>query len=320
MSYSWDFDAPTGVFKNRELSSDVYENALANSVAMRFMEVQDEFGKNKGESLTFTRMTHITEPSSAQLTELLPIPEVAFSMATSSFTIAEYGVAVPYTGKLEMLSKFNIENIVHKTLMEQQRLVLDSLALTSMKLANTKYVPTSATGSTITYNSTPSGTAVAQLAFFHIEEISQLLYDTLLVPYFEGESYMGIFRGKTLMTVRRDAQFLGWNQYTNPGMKAKGEIGMVERIRFVETNHSHANALPDAGSNNLGTGLVFGSDFAGMIEAETPHLRAALPGNFGRFKSIAWYGLMGFNIIWPGTGTTAASNAGFVRGLHVTSA
>lgn len=320
MAYSWDFDAPTGVFKNRELSADVYENALANSVAMRFVEIQSEFGKNKGESLTFTRLTNITEPASATLSELVPIPEVAFSMATSAFTISEYGVAVPYTGKLEMLSKFNIENIVHKTLMEQQRLVMDSLALTSMKLTNVKYVPNAATTSSITYNSTPSGTAVAQLAFFHIEDISSLMYDTLLIPYFEGESYMAIFRAKTLTSVRRDSQFVAWNQYTNPGAKVKGEIGQVERIKFIETNHSHANALPDAGSNAFGTGVVFGSDYVGMIEAETPHLRAALPGNFGRFKSIAWYGLMGFNIIWPGSGTTAASNAGFVRGVHVTSA
>lgn len=320
MAYSWDFDAPTGVFKNRELSDDVYENSLSNSVAMRYVEIQSEFGKQKGESLTFTRMTNITEPSSAILSELVPIPEVAFSLATSSFTVSEYGVAVPYTGKLETLSKFNIQNIVHKTLMEQQRLVMDSLALTSMKLTNVKYVPTAATTATVTYNSAASGTAVAQLAFWHIEDISSLMYDTLLIPYFEGESYVGLFRAKTLTSIRRDSQFVSWNQYTNPGAKVKGEIGMVERIRFIETNHSHANALPDAGSNNLGTGLVFGSDFVGMIEAETPHLRAALPGNFGRFKSIAWYALMGFNIIWPGTGTTSATNAGKVRGLHVTSA
>ena len=53
MSYSWDFDAPTGTFKNHTLSADVYETALENSVAMRFVEVQSEYGKNKGDTLTF---------------------------------------------------------------------------------------------------------------------------------------------------------------------------------------------------------------------------------------------------------------------------
>ena len=94
MAYSWDFDAPTGTFKNHQLSADVYETALENSVAMRFVEVQSEFGKNKGDTLTFTRFTHIAEPTDAELSELSPIPEVSFSLATSTFVVKEYGVAV----------------------------------------------------------------------------------------------------------------------------------------------------------------------------------------------------------------------------------
>jgi hypothetical protein len=56
-----------------------------------------------------------------------------------------------------------------------------------------------------------------------------------------------------------------------------------------------------------------------MIEAETPHLRAAIPGNFGRFKSIAWYGLFGFGTIYSGA-TTQATSRGISRTVHVTSA
>lgn len=321
MAYSWDFDAPTGVWKNRELSMKLYENSLENTVAMPYVDIQSEFGKQKGESLTFTRFTHITEPTSAELTELSPIPEVQFSMATSSFTIKEYGIAVPFTGKLEALSKYNIKNIVQRTLVEQKRLVLDSLALTNMKLSRVKYVPLTNSTANITYNATASGTAQAALSFWHIEDISSLMFDTLAVPYFEGETYIGIFRGKTLTSIRRDSQFVQWNQYTQVQKKAKGEVGMVERIRFIETNHSHANALPDVGSNSFGPGVVLGEDAVGMIEAQTPELRSAIPGNYGRFKSIAWYGMLGFNIIFAvSTATTAATSKGISRIVHVTSA
>ncbi len=281
---------------------------------MRFVDVQAGFGKNKGESLTFTRFTHITEPSSAALSENQPIPEVQFSLATSSFVITEYGVAVPYTGLLESLAKFNIQNIVQRTLMEQKRLVLDSLALTAFKLANVKYVPLTNTSATITTNGTPSGTAQAALTFWHIEDISRYMFDDRNIPFFNDETYTGIFRAKTLTEIRRDSAFVQWNQYTNVGKKAKGEIGTVERIKFLETNHSNANALPDVGSNNFGMGIVFGQDAVGMIEAEAPHLRAALPSGHGRFKSIAWYALMGFNIIF------ASGNVGEARIVHVTSA
>jgi N4-gp56 family major capsid protein len=314
MSYTWDFDTPTGVFKNRELSAKLYENALQNSVAMRYVDVQNEFGKNKGESLTFTRFTHITEPASAALSENQPIPEVQFSLATSSFTVTEYGVAVPFTGKLEALAKFNIQNIVQRTLQEQKRLVLDSLALTNFKLAAVKYVPTANTAATITTNGTPSGTAQAALTFWHVEDISRYLFDDRNVPFFNDETYIGIFRGKTLTELRRDSAFVQWNQYTNVGKKAKGEVGTIERIKFVETNHSHANALPDVGSNSFGMGVVFGQDAVGMIEAEAPHLRAALPSGHGRFRSIAWYALLGFNIIF------SAGTVGNARIAHITSA
>ncbi len=311
-NYSWTFDAPTGVFKNHALSSDMYENALQNSVFMPYVDIKEEFGKGKGESLTFPRFTHITEPSSAELVELSPIPEVEFSISTSSFVVKEYGVAVPYTCKLEMLSKYNIEDLVQRTLMEQKRLVLDTLAANAFQLASVKYVPTAAGTASITTNGTPSGTAVATLDFFHVEDISQYMYDTLNVPYLDGETYTAIFRAKTLTSLRRDSDFVAWNQYTNPKAKAKGECGIIERIKFVETNH--AAALGYVGSNSFGEGVVFGKDAVGMVEAETPHLRAALPSGHGRFKSIAWYGLFGFNIIWD------SGSVGEAKIVHVTSA
>jgi N4-gp56 family major capsid protein len=319
MAYSWDFDAEDGVFKNRELSSKVYENALENSVAMPYIDILDGFGKGKGDTMNVARFDHISEPASAELSELLPIPEVAFSIATTSITVKEYGVAVPYTGKLEALSKFNIENLVQRTLMEQKRLVFDSLGLTTLTGTNVKYVPTAATTGSITYNSTASGTALADLSYFHIEDIAQHMYDDLRIPYFQGESYVGLFRMKTLATLRRDSQFIAWQKYTNPQAKAKGETGTIERIKLVETNHAASGALPNTGSNNFGPGVVFGADAGQMIEAETPHLRAALPAGHGRFKSIAWYGLCGFGRVYTGA-TTQATSRGVSRAVHVTSA
>lgn len=319
MAYSWDFDSPTSTFRNHQLSNDLYENALENSVAMPYVDIESDFGKNKGDTYNITRFTHIAEPSTAQLSELLPIPEVQFSLSTSAITVGEYGVAVPYTQKLEMLAKYNIENAVQRTLMEQKRLVLDSLALTQFKATNVKYVPTAATTGSITYNSTPSGTAVADLSYFHIEDISQNMYDDLRIPYWDGDMYVAIFRAKTVTSIRRDSQFIAWHQYGNPGVKAKGEVGVIERLKIIETNHASSGALPNVGSNNFGPGVVFGRDSVLMLEVETPHLRAGLPSNFGRFKSMAWYGLFGFGLIYTGA-TTQATSRGVSRVIHVTSA
>ena len=319
MSFSWTFDAPTGTFRNHTLSERLYENALENSVAMAYVDVTSDFGRNKGDTYTLTRFTHITEPTTTVVGELTALPEVAFSLSTSAITIDEHGIAVPYTGKLELLSKYNIENAVQRTLMEQKRLVLDSLALTQFRSSNIKYVPTAATTASITYNSTASGTAVADLSYFHIEDISQNMYDDLRIPYWDGEMYIAIFRAKTVTSIRRDSQFIEWHKYGNPGIKAKGEVGVIERLKILETNHAHANALANVGSNSFGPGVVFGRDAVMMVEAEAPHLRAAIPANFGRFKAIAWYGHFGYGLQYPGA-TTQATSRGVSRIIHVTSA
>ena len=321
MSFSWDFDAPTGTFKNHKLSNELLFTALENTVFMPFVSTQEEFGKNMGESVTLTRFAHIAEQATTAVSELSPLPEANFAMSTHQITVTERGLAVPYTGKLEALSKFNIENAVQKTLTEQMRLVLDSLAFTAAKTTNVKYVPVTATTGNFDFDGTPTGTASVDLAYFHVEDMSQRMFDSLVIPHHSNDQYVGIFRAKTLQTLRRDSQFVSWNQFNNAEKKARGEIGTIEEIRLLKTNHKAAGALPDAGSNNFGEGIVFGQDAVTMVEAEAPHLRAGIPSNYGRFRGIAWYGIFGFGLDFDVTGiTTEAGSEGISRIVHVTSA
>jgi len=92
-----------------------------------------------------------------------------------------------------------------------------------------------------------------------------------------------------------------------------GEVGMIEKIRFVETNH--ANALGKVGLNSVaGECVFFGDDAVALVEASTPELRAGIPGNFGRFKSVAWIGVLAMALIWN------VANAGKAKVLHFGSA
>jgi len=61
----------------------------------------------------------------------------------------------------------------------------------------------------------------------------------------------------------------------------------------------------------LGEGVVFGDDAVAIAEAMAPELRAAIPGDFGRSRAVAWYGILAFDIIWD-TGT-----AGEAKIVHV---
>lgn len=310
--FTWTFDAPTGTYKNHALSRKLYMKALENSKFMDFVRGVEGFGRKKGETITLTRVGTVAEPTSATLTETSRIPEDVFSLSTISITVGEIGRAVPYTSLSDDLSEFDIENPIQRRLTDQKTLVLDTMAATAFKSTLIKYAPTGAASATITTNGSPAA-ATANLNVFHCEELRDYLYATLLTPPWDGNNYMGVSATKGLRGIRRDPSWEQWFIYTNPEAKQNFEVGRIENIRWVETNH--ANALSNAkGSASIGEFVVFGEDAVVMAEAVTPELRAAQPADFGRAKSVAWYGVLAFGLVWD------TANAGECRVIHGTSA
>lgn len=308
--FTWTFDAPTGTYKSHEMSSRLYEASVAGSVFMDHVRPVEGFGRHNGETVTLIRVGNVTEPTSAALEESVRIPEDEFSLTSRAITVSEIGRSIPYTSLSLDLSAFDLENPIQRKLMEQMRLVLDTMAATAFQEAKVKYQPTSATAGTFTTNGVFAGAATANMNMFHVEEIRDYLYDTLHAePYVDGD-YIGIFRTLGLRGIKRDPDWEDWHRYTDPTVKFNGEVGRIEGVRFVETNH--ANALAKVGTNSvLGEGVVFGDDAVAMAEAMSPELRAAIPGDFGRSKAVAWYGILSFATIWD------TGNPGEAKIVHV---
>ena len=311
--FQWQFDAPSGVFKQHALSRKLYWAALENSVFMDHIKPLPSFGKGKGENVTLTRVSSIAEPSSANLTEGERIPEDSHSISTVSITAVEIGRAVPYTSLAQDLSFFDIQNSIQRRLRDQMRLVMDTKAATAFKTAKVKYAPTGLAAGTFDTDGTQSTTATANWNVFHVEEVRDYMFDTLQTPPVEGDDYVAIFRTLGLRGLKRDPAWEEWHKYTDPQAKFNNEIGRLENVRHIETNH--ANALAKVGTGSvLGEGVVFGADGVAMAEVMTPELRAAMPDDFGRSKAVAWYGILEFGLIWD------TANAGEARVVHVNSA
>ena len=309
--FTWAFDAPTGTFKQHALSRKLFEAALENSVFMDHVQPITSFGRKMGENVTLTRIATIAEPSSIDLIEAERIPEDVYSITTTSITVVEIGRAVPFTSFSEDLAWFDIENSVQGRLRDQMALGLDTKAAVAFRTAQVKYVPTGLASNNITTNGTPGAAATANMSVFHIEEIRDYLFDTLHAPMVDG-NYVGIFRTLGLRGIKRDPSWEEWHKYTDPTAKFNNEIGRIEEVRFIETNH--ALALRKQGTNSvLGEGVVFGTDGVALAEVLTPELRAAIPADFGRSKAVAWYGILELGLIWD------TGNAGEARVVHVTS-
>lgn len=315
--FTWNFDAPSGTYKSHAMSSRLWEASVQMSIFMDHVQPIDGFGRNSGETVTLIRVANMTEPTSAALQESVRIPEDEFTLSTNTITVQELGRAVPFTSLSKDLSKYDMENPIQRKLRDQMRLTLDTMAANAFQAGLVKYVPTGTAGSptnTITTNGTPGATASRNLQMFDIEEIRDYMFDTLHVPPPGGDGdYIGIFRTLALRGLKRDDDWADWHRYTDPQVKFNGEVGRIEGIRFMETNH--ATALGKVGSGSvLGEGVVFGEDAVAMAEAMTPELRAAIPEDFGRSRAVAWYGILAFDVIWD------TGNPGEARIVHVTSA
>lgn len=310
--FTWSFDAPTGTYKSHAMSNRLLMASLENSRFVEHTRAESGFGKKMGEDVTITRISNIVEPTSASLIETDRISEDEFSITTKSITVGELGRAVPFTSFAQDLSKFDLENPIQNKLQEQWRLVLDTLAATAFKATKVKYTPTGTASFQIATNGTAATAATANMSVFHVEEIRDQLFDTYHAPPAEGDDYIGIFRTLGLRGIKRDPTWEEWHKYTDPTAKFTGEVGRIEQVRMIETNHNRALGKIGTGSV-LGEGVVFGQDAVGLAEVQAPELRAAIPRDFGRSLAVAWYAILAFDILWD------TANAGENRVIHVAS-
>lgn len=311
--FTWAFHAPSGTYKNHKLSPKLFEAAVELSVFMDHVQPAEGYGRSSGETVTLTRVRNVTEPTSADLDESMRIPEDDFQLSVRSITVKELGRAIPFTSLSGDLSKYDLDNPIQRKLRDQMRLVLDTKAANAFKEAKVKYAPTGTAGSptnNIAVNGTFGAQAARNMQMFDVEQIRDYLFDDLNAEPAAGDDYVGIFRTLGLRGIKNDATWQDWHRYTDPQVKFNSEVGRIESVRFIETNH--AKALGKVGASSvLGEGVIFGADAVAMAEAMAPELRAAIPTDFGRLKAVAWYGILELGIIWD------TGNKGEAKVVHV---
>ena len=315
-SHSWVADAPSGVYKNHDLSSKIRMAAIKEAKFMQFVKPEESFGKKKGESVTITRVSNVTVPSSSALNEFNAIPEDTISLSTQAITIAEKGRAIPYT-KLSMdLGYFDLGGAIQKKLKDQLKLSMDIEAATAFKDGQILMIPEGISTSTFETDGAPTATAASNLNMFHVESVRDYMFSTLNIAPYVDDDYVCVLVTQAKRGLMRDPAWVDWKKYTDPAAKFNGEIGRIENIRFVETNHTSALADGLGTGDVMGEAVFFGEDPVVMAVAEDPHLIAEdnVGHQFGRFKSVAWYGQYAFGQIW-----TDSANAGEARVVYMTS-
>lgn len=314
--HSWVNDGPSGVYKNHDLSSKIRMASIKEAKFMQFVKPEEGYGKKKGESVTITRVSNVTVPSDDTLNELSKVPEDTLSLSTQAITVFERGRAIPYTKLSIDLAAFDLGGAIQKKLKDQLKLRMDISASAAFKAGKILAIPTGITETTFETDGAASNTAASNLNMFHVESVRDYMFSTLNIAPYSGDDYVCIMITQAKRGLLRDPAWVDWKKYTDPAAKYNGEVGRIENIRFVETNHTSALADSLGTGDVMGEAVFFGEDPVTMAVAEDPHLIAEenVGNDFGRSKSVAWYGIYGFGQIW-----SDSANAGEARVVYMTS-
>lgn len=303
---AWELDAPSGVYKDHDLSSRIREAAVADSQFMAVARPEPGFGPGKGQSVTITRVFPL--PQANRVGELDRLPSGRPDIDTTSITVSEWGYKIPMTEFEKNLTHFDLTNQFQRVLRDQMRLTMDAMVASAMKQTPIKYVPQVSGGVIETTLATQADT---NISVADLREIHDYLKGTLKAPPFRNGKYMGIMSTKGARGIKSDAEYKDWQAPTSSGPFMDSRLRDVEGFMLLETNHF------DALSNTLGAGsvlgecLFFGADPAVLAIIEEPELRAGFPEDLGRFRDVGWVGTLEAGLPWD--------LASYARVVHVTS-
>ena len=324
MPQQWAVAADGGHMANPPLSKKLRHATQPFMKARQFTRPIDAFGKSRGDRVDFDKVSNV-QTQGGKLQETVKMPVTKFQIVKDTLIVDEYGNSVDYTGKLETIAEFNINNPVQKALRDDMAKVLDKAVIDELKLTRTKVIGDSASSIVWDTDGTPSTTALSNLTVFHVKEIvdgmktgdfgTQGTNDFNPVMPFTGPDgdYVALMSVKARRGISDDPEWEEWTKYTKADMLMKGEVGRLYGCKVVETNHTAA-LLNSIASNVTGEALFFGDDPIVEGIAIPEELRGKIPGDYGRDKGVAWYFLGGWKLTWR-TSTTPATD--LIRESHV---
>lgn len=305
----WATNSLGGFLYSLNLSDELRESLQPMSRFRQFADVKDAAGKNKGETFTWDVVKDVAT-AGGTLVETNTMPETNFTILQATLTITEGGNSVPYSGKLEALSKFSIRQPVMQALRNDAKKFFDRQVYAQFYRTKLRVVPTAGTHTsavTLTTNGTATLTNNVAYNNQHAKAIVDLMKERNIPPYV-GDDYMAIAWPTTLRTFKNNLETL--HQYTEAGIKLifNGEIGRYENVRYTEQTNVSKGVTSTGSSgtawpNNAVSDWIFffGEDTVAEGIAIPEEMRAKIPTDYGRSKGVAWYFLGGWGLVHADT-------------------
>lgn len=303
---------------------------------MRFRQFCDRdssFGANRGDTLLFDKFLNVDVPG-GKLDEQAPFPKTGFKTNQSSVVATEYGNSIPYTEKLERLSKFDTQNAHQRAIINDVGKTLNKWSSLEFRSTRIKATPVGTdTDPRVKFELRPQSDVLCSNAATRTAQVEDILsiieamksgqyvstdtgtsVATLspVPPYDDDGNYVCICSVGFAGAIRRDSDFINAALYGDPERLFAGEIGRFHGVRFIEDNHILTNSL---GTGYRGEAVFFGAEAVKEIVVLMEEIRRGVPMDGGRDRSFFWYAILGFKLIWEAHQTNEPDN----RIVHFTS-
>jgi len=291
--------------------SDTLRHALQPMIRYRqHCDAKDAMnkGKKKGDTYNWNVYSDIADQGTV-LAEGSTMPESQYTIVQGSLTVTEYGNSVPFTEKLDNLSKHSVEEVIDKVLKNDAAKAFDLAAQAQFQLSPLVCYPTAAGAGNMLFQTDGALASTednaAAMDKYHVKDIVDYMKERN-IPTYAGGDYFCIARPTTFRTLKNDMEAL--HQYVEIGFRMimNGEIGRYEGVRFIEQTNIPSQGWTTHGVSDLAH--FFGADTVAEAIVVPEEIRGKIPTDYGRSKGIAWYYLGGFGLVH-----TDASNARIVR-------
>lgn len=313
----WGVNSLGGYMYSRQLSNVLRMSVQPLVKFRQFCDVRDasQQGKKKGDVFTWDVFSDVATAGGV-LTETNTMPETNFTITQGTLTITEAGNSVPYSGKLDNLSKFPVMELIQKVLKNDAVKSFDRLAWTQFNQTLLRVIPTGGTDTaaiTLYTNGTVTGTNSIAYNNAHAKAIVDTMKERN-IPAYLGDDYYALSWPSTLRTFKNNLETI--HQYSDTGFKLimNGEVGRYENTRYVEQTNIAKGTGTDGITQTAWTNsksdwmFFFGNDTVAEAICVPEEMRGKIPSDYGRSKGVAWYYLGGFGIVH-----TLAANVRIVK-------
>ncbi len=305
MAQNW--IAQQGYYTNNVLTKK-YRNSLQPLTKFRqFVDVKAEGGKRKGQTVNWLRVADLGTIG-GKIVETNTMNESDFDNTWGTATVDEFGNSVPFTGKVEDLSEFDINKIITTNLRNDTAKVLDGEVERQFNACQLRYVGTTTAAGATTTNGTATATNTSAFNLAHLKNMKTEMEtrNVFGVPEL-GMDYACILSIEAHRGLMDDIQIKSLYVETGYEKLVAGETGRFEGTRLVKDSYASrfvvdttartATAKAWTGGYSLDA-YFFGEETAIEVVVVPEELRMKIITDYGRSKGIAWYFLGIWKIMW----------------------